>query len=168
MKNPRAFACVCARQRTIWSLCRAHTHGKGSATGWPGYACQSPLPCDWTSGARQRCVLCRAWRREGARQILVLCRAVLEAHGNVAPHGSEYQRTAKDYARQRAAPHGKGKAARQRRCRAFWARRTAKSPLPGRTSPCGLCRPPTHGKALPCVLRPLPSRIVARQCQLFP
>ena len=117
------------------------------------FACPGSLPCGQERGARQR-NLCRAGLHGKGNS-----HGTVTAHGNATLHGSGQAHgkgccTAKhcgarqrNVARQCLTAHGKGLGARQRRCRAVLAWRTAMIPLPGRTLPSGLCRAVPHGKA---------------------
>ena len=84
-----------------------------------------------------------------------------EAHGKDLPHGKETGRTVKMPARQRHGDarqsepdcNGSRRTAKtcctaKKRLPCMCPKRTAKNPLPGWMSPCGLCRAPTDGKAV--------------------
>ena len=66
-KNPGTFVVRIRTAKDIWSLCRAHTHGKDTAPAGVG--------CAWRG-------LCRAGRREAhGKELAVAVRGRGEAHG---------------------------------------------------------------------------------------
>jgi hypothetical protein len=92
--------CVCTRQRTIWSLCRAHTHGKAPTwrtpvqpRSWSG-CCPRPLSCELAPGRTakppgERTATTTARQRIGTRQCND-ARQSPPAHGN--DHGTTKDR----------------------------------------------------------------------------
>jgi hypothetical protein len=72
---------------------------------------------------------------------------IASTHGNVHTHGNDDGARQRLSPRQRNTTHGNVCEEWQSLCRAYLARHTAKSTLPGMTLPCDLCRASTHGNA---------------------
>jgi hypothetical protein len=142
-KTGGSFSCVCARQRTIWSLCRAHTHGKEPT---------------WVP----------PWELARCAGSAFAVRVVPATHGKVIPHGN-LMTHGKAVAHGKVLPHGKGTphgkvtgarqshTARQSSRRTAKPHRTAKSTAHGNVHLHGKAML-THGnenmarqRALPCV-----------------
>jgi hypothetical protein len=109
---------VCVNQRTIWSLCRAHTHGK--APTWrapvqPGswlVCCPRPLPCELAPGhtakrQHRRTATKPARQRHDARQKGI-------AHSKGFTHGNGVGARQRLHARQSGNAHGNVSKAHQR------------------------------------------------------
>jgi hypothetical protein len=98
-----SLSCVCARQRTIWSLCRAHTHGKEPTWhppvhpgSWLGML-PRPLSCVLSRGHMAKPLGRRTAKDKHVKGL---------THGNGLKDGKGYRRTAKDPATATAMTHG--------------------------------------------------------------
>jgi hypothetical protein len=120
--------CAYTRQ----SLHVAHTYASWERAGvLPG-----PLPCELGVG--------RTAKGAGGRTAMTTAR---HRFGKGLTHGNGLGARQRLDPQQRRMTHNNAGEARQRLCRPYVARRTAKGALPGMTLPCGLCRASTHDNA---------------------
>jgi hypothetical protein len=167
-----ALPCVCTRQRTIWSLCHAHTHGKAST--WrtpvqPGswlVCCLWPLPCELAPGRTAKPPGRRTAKNQHDKPSTH--GKASRTHGNGPCHGNDQsarQRMTHDKVAMRMATlarHDKGL------CRAYMVERTAKIALSFVTLPWALCRGSTHGKGVAVSLLPFAMRAPHTATIVFP
>ena len=123
MKKPGAFAVCMHTAKDIWSLCRAHTHGKGATWRKPvdlgsQWVClEISLPCMLAPGRTAK----RSSTATTGRTATSGRTAASTTHGRDSAHGKGPSARQRARARQRIGRTAKGRAHGKALCRACWS-----------------------------------------------